>query len=281
MDPFKQLEMEYDFIESAIRSYSDSSAASKILPSLKQGMEHKDKDVIEYCLSVISDWYTDTIPEMKENPYVDNWNEHYRAYDLVQELGNRMVDYQFIEESGRDQVAKSLTTRKPMIFLSHCSLDKAFGDVIVSFLRALGVPNDCIVYTSHPLHKIPVGANIYDYLRCHINNNVHMVILWSNAYLDSPACMNEMGAGWVVQCDYTNMYVPDFSFGNPKYHECAVDSHKMGIVLNGDAHCKQSLIEFKNKIQELFNLSNDESASAYYIDNCIDELKALKGGTNG
>ena len=99
-----------------------------------------------------------------------------------------------------------------------------------------------------------------------------MIILWSDAYLDSPACLNEMGAAWVAQSDYTNIYVPNFSFGNPKYHECAVDTRKMGDVLNGDEHCKASMIELKNKIQELFGLEKDEQNETYLLDNFIKEI---------
>ena len=103
-----------------------------------------------------------------------------------------------------------------------------------------------------------------------------MIILWSDKYLESPACLNEMGAAWVTQTDYTNIYVPSFSFGNPKYHECAVDTKKMGAVLNGDEHCKASMIELKNKIEELFNLKNDESKVTYLLDKFIDEIKEDK-----
>jgi hypothetical protein len=35
-----------------------------------------------------------------------------------------------------------------------------------------------------------------------------------------------MGAVWVVQADYTNIYLPDFSFLNPMYREYAVDTQK-------------------------------------------------------
>ena len=99
-----------------------------------------------------------------------------------------------------------------------------------------------------------------------------MIILWSDKYLESPACLNEMGAAWVTQTDYTNIYVPSFSFGNPKYHECAVDTKKMGAVLNGDGNCKASMIELKNKIEELFNLKNDESKVTYLLDKFIHEI---------
>lgn len=81
-----------------------------------------------------------------------------------------------------------------------------------------------------------------------------------------------MGAAWVTQSDYTNIYVPGFSFGNPKYHECAVDTRKMGAVLNGDEHCKASLMELKNKIQSLFGHENDEQKSMYLIDELIHKV---------
>ena len=106
-----------------------------------------------------------------------------------------------------------------------------------------------------------------------------MIILWSNEYLESPACLNEMGAAWVTQSDYTNIYVPSFSFGNPKYHECAVDTRKLGLVLNGDRHCKANIIQLKNKVQELFELKKDEANDTYLIDDFIEKIKSKKGDT--
>ena len=105
-----------------------------------------------------------------------------------------------------------------------------------------------------------------------------MIILLSNDYLESPACLNEMGAAWVTQSDYTNIYVPTFSFGNPKYHECAVDTRKMGAVLNGDAHCRANLIELKNKILTMFSLKDDEQNSAYLIDQFIEKITEVQNG---
>ena len=93
-----------------------------------------------------------------------------------------------------------------------------------------------------------------------------MIILWSEKYLDSPACLNEMGAAWVTQSDYTNIYTPAFQFENPKYHECAVDTRKMGAVLNGNGHCKTNMIELKNKILSIFGLDVDEHKASYLLD---------------
>jgi len=164
--------------------------------------------------------------------------------------------------------------KEPIIFLSHRSSDKKYGDALEKLLVGLGVKNNQLIYTSHPLHKIPLDKNIYDYLRENIGQKTFVIILWSNEYLESPACLNEMGAAWVMQTDYTNIYTPTFSFGNPKYHECAVDTRKMGAVLNGDSHCKANMIELKNKIMKMFGLQVDEQAWTYLLDEFIEAIKA-------
>ena len=100
-----------------------------------------------------------------------------------------------------------------------------------------------------------------------------MIILWSNEYLESPACLSEMGAAWVTKTDYIGIYTPDFSFGNPKYHEVPIDTTKMGAVLNGDANCKASMVEFKNKVIEFFGLKEDEQKSVYLIDEFMKDIQ--------
>jgi hypothetical protein len=172
--------------------------------------------------------------------------------------------------------AASKKAGEPLIFLSHKSDDKKYADALERFIIGLGVKNNQLIYSSHPLHKIPLDSNIYDYLREHIYSKVFMIILWSDRYLDSPACLNEMGAAWVTRSDYTNIYVPSFSFGNPKYRECAVDTSKMGAVLNGDDHCKANMIELKYKIQNLFALENNENQSMFLIDQFIKEITEEK-----
>ena len=47
----------------------------------------------------------------------------------------------------------------------------------------------------------------------------------------------------------------------------------MGAVLNGDANCKASMIEFKNKIQDFFELEDDEQKTAYLIDEFLENIK--------
>lgn len=225
-----------------------------------------------------------------------NHNNRPSAYeDMMGYLRAILDDEEFWEEieagekKSRNTVKASKSNalkQERIIFLSHKSDDKKYGDALRDFIIGLGVKDEQLIYTSHPLNKIPMDENIYEYLRKNINSQVFMIILWSDAYLDSPACLNEMGAAWVTQADYTNIYVPDFSFGNPKYHECAVDTRKMGAVLNGDEHCKASMIEFKNKIVDMFELEDNETKTNYLIDKFIESINdegfdIIDGGTFG
>ncbi len=130
----------------------------------------------------------------------------------------------------------------------------------------MGIKNEQLIYTSHPLHKIPLDKNIYDYLKDSFGKEIFVIILWSDEYLESPACLNEMGAAWVTQSDYTNIYVPSFDFKNTKYYKCAVDRNKMGAILDGSENCKAGIIELKNKLVELFKLTVDENQWIYSLD---------------
>ena len=204
-----------------------------------------DYDTIMYTLSGVDKWYDENIADISSSEFVFNLASHQKNMQLIKEILSSLKAEECVPTTNTGiDIPKTDT----VIFISHKSDDKKYGDALERFITGLGVKDNQLVYTSHPLHKIPLDASIYEYLRSHFNSTLFMIILWSDKYLESPACLNEMGAAWVTQTDYTNIYVPSFSFGNPKYHECAVDTKKMGAVLNGDEHCKASMIELKNKI---------------------------------
>jgi len=175
----------------------------------------------------------------------------------------------------KQTLKNTVTNNEPVIFLSHCSEDKPYCDALEKFIISLGIKNEQLIYTSHPMHKIPLDANIYEYLRQNINKNIFMIFLLSEKYLDKPACLNEMGAAWVIQSDYTNIFTPNFNFGNKRFHECVVDKDKMGIILNGNEHCKTNMIELKDKILKLFGLSVDEKQTHYFLDKFINEIMSI------
>ena|GEM_PF-2082735 len=253
-------------------SRTQASVKDDTLSFLRQTFKKSDAVEWEKRISKIawspSMWHSRTPKEV----FVKYWNAGKKEFkDVLVSIKNEIELYTPNDEeyisSGNEK-----ENNIPIIFLSHCSDDKLYGNALQKIITGLGVKNEQLIYTSHPLHKIPLDANIYDYLRKSITTKILMIFLWSDAYLESPACMNEMGAAWVTQSDYTNIYTPNFSFGNPKYHECAVDPRKMGAVLNGDNHCKTAMIELKNKILTMFGLSVEEKQATYLLDEFIKEI---------
>ena len=270
LDCIEKLKIEVDGFQNNINQYTHNATVTNYFYQLKNSLNNNSINRVLYCLHEIRKWYSMELSKISTNPFVTDTEIHRRNYELIcqiceqlEENKNQMDEkYQNTNSSNHSNL-NSL----PIIFLSHKSDDKKYADALRDFIIGLGVKNNELIYTSHPLHKIPLDANIYDYLRESFGRKIFVIILWSDKYLESPACLNEMGAAWVTQSDYTNIYVPNFSFGNPKYHECAIDTRKMGAVLNGDSNCKTSMIELKNKIQSFFNLENNEANSSYLLDN--------------
>lgn len=219
--------------------------------------------------------FSKEFPDLKDSLHFNNSMAEVDTEILIGLLEKELIEEDNNSEEVVDYSMNVLEecSQNPLVFLSHSSIDKKYADALEKFITGLGVKDNQLIYTSHPCHKIPLNMNIYEYLRKNINANVFMLILWSNNYLESPGCLNEMGAAWVTQSDYTNLYVPDFDFGNPKYHDCAVDNKKMGIVLNGNQNCKAGMLELKQKIVNLFNLDNDEQRNTVLIDNFLDDIK--------
>ncbi len=161
----------------------------------------------------------------------------------------------------------------PKIFISHSSKNKKYGDALRKYIIGLGVENKNLIYTSHQLNKIPLGEDIYKYLRSNINNkNILAIILLSDDYFESIACLSEMGGIWVTDIEYINVYLPDFNFQNPKYTQSPIDIKKMGIDL-GNNKCCIDLIELKDKIINKFNLENDEIKTNSLINEFLETIK--------
>lgn len=274
-DLFYQFVQRLPGIETTLTSYSSECHATMLLPSLKQALTNYDKERALYCLGEMDNWYQKNLSKIYSNSYVFHKDEHLRVAELIHLSIQKISESEVAPKSTAIGNEDTPDSTEPIIFLSHCSSDKTYGDILEKFIMGLGVKREQLIYSSHPLHKIPLDQNIFNYLRKNINREIFMIILWSNDYLESPACMNELGAAWVAQCDYTNIYTPDFAFGNPKYHRCAVDTQKMGAVLNGDANCRQSMLELKDKIVNFLDLAPDEAQVLYLLDEFTNSLKAI------
>lgn len=182
LELLNKIQIEIGGIKSILNSYSPKSTVINYIAQLENALNVIDIKSIKYCLSNINEWYTKNIDKILNNRLVFNKLEHQSSMNKVNLFAQEVekIPDNFMKKS--EEITNTSST-EPLIFLSHCSKDKKYGDALEYFITGLGVKSSQLIYTSHPLHKIPLDANIYNYLRKNINKNVFMIILWSNDYL--------------------------------------------------------------------------------------------------
>ena len=130
------------------------------------------------------------------------------------------------------------------IFISHSSKNEDYGNALVDLLINVGVSGEQVIFTSNDAYGIPTGQNIFNWLKNEINEKPYVIYLLSPEYYSSVACLNEMGAAWIVENEHTMIFTPNF---NIKSYECIWQVAKLYVnaILANDRRRRQSTRTFK------------------------------------
>ena len=174
--------------------------------------------------------------------YYDGWNDkkYFTALKgkLIAMRGN--ID-KYYAERGTSEVAQAKT---PRIFISHSTKDKPYIEKIVALLDDMGLDQTQLFCSSMPGYDIPVGKDIFEYLRKQfLEYDLHVIFVHSPSYYKSAVSLNEMGAAWALRSDYTSLLIPGFSFGQMVG---VVGNNAIAIKLDNDR------IEVKDKLNQLY-----------------------------
>lgn len=148
-----------------------------------------------------------------------------------------------------------LTMKKPMLFISHASDDVKYVQPLVELFADIGLNNDTMFCSSVPDYHIPMDHDIYDYLkRLFENYDLHVIFMLSANYYKSAACLNEMGASWVLRKRYSTILLPKFNFPDI---DGAVNPRQISLKLDNSNidELKTRLGELKDIISDEFNIS--------------------------
>lgn len=129
------------------------------------------------------------------------------------------------------------------VFISHASKDISAIKNIVELLELIGFDKSSMFCSSIEPYGIPTHMDIYEYLKNQFNEfDLHVIFVLSPNYYNSVACLNEMGAAWVLSCSKTVMLLPGFNFSD----------------INGAINPRQIAIQFKDGMNEdeLYNLKS-------------------------
>lgn len=129
------------------------------------------------------------------------------------------------------------------VFISHAVADKALADLFVKFLKeAIGVPAKSIFCSSVEGHGIPLGVNFNDYLKQRIKKPKLVILLMTEAYMESAFCLMEMGAAWVQSSETLPIVVPPVPF--------ATVTKTLGLTQAWNIEHHTRLIDLKGRIKE-------------------------------
>lgn len=138
-------------------------------------------------------------------------------------------------------------------FISHSSKNKNYGNELINLLTGVGVKDEEIIFTSNDAYGIPIGKGIFHWLKSRISEKPHVLYLLSPEYYQSVACLNEMGAAWVVENEHTMIFTPKFDLSSPGFLQGAIDPREIGFYI--DNHDK--LIAFIESLRINFSISKN------------------------
>lgn len=131
------------------------------------------------------------------------------------------------------------------IFISHSHRDEEYVRELVGLLTMIKIPK--IICSSYPGYHIPNDVDIYEYLQENLTGNTWIIFILSDHYYSSAACLNEMGACWILNKKYTTILTPNFEF---KKIKGAINPNQVSFKLND----LDRLYEFLDNSVEVFNL---------------------------
>lgn len=161
---------------------------------------------------------------------------------------------------------------KKKVFISHASKDISAVKHIVELLELIGFDKSNLFCSSIEPYGIPTDEDIYEYLKTQLREfDSHVIFVLSKNYYSSPACLNEMGAAWVLSCDQTVMLLPGFSFSdidgaiNPR--KIAIQ-FKAGMDANDLYNLKSRISSFIDDMRKITNKTSqvrEEKRDAFIV----------------
>ena len=132
------------------------------------------------------------------------------------------------------------------VFISHSSQDAAIVTELLDILGVLGLGPDHIFCSSVDGYGIPLGENFYERLKTELTADVLVLFVLSPNFFQSPICLCEMGAAWVLTKDHVPVLIPPFDFANMR----GVIPATQGLKLTD----KLKVNELANKVARHFGI---------------------------
>lgn len=192
----------------------------------------------------------------------DVLESHSYSKDITRDVMEQTQHYiKYVKGESKEEKEK---VKKPLLFISHSSANENIATNLVQLLRTLGFNNKNLFCSSVPGYDIKEGEDIYDTLASKFQDyNIFVIFLLSSEYYQSPACLNEMGATWVLKANYSTIVCPGFSIPEIKG---AINPSKMAVVLGDNKRVNGKLNNLKDRLIDFFGLPEVEDDTIWEND---------------
>ena len=193
---------------------------------------------------------------------VDVLKDNRYSKDITRDVMEQTQHYiKYVKVETKDDKEK---VKKPLLFISQSSANENVATNLVQLLRTIGFNNKNLFCSSVPGYDIKEGEDIYDTLASKFQDyNIFVIFLLSSEYYQSAACLNEMGATWVLKANYSPIVCPGFSIPEIKG---AINPSKMAVVLEDNKRVNGKLNNLKDRLIEFFGLPEVEDDTIWEND---------------
>ncbi len=234
--------------------------------------------------------YFKSFPSLRNNPDFQtfvNADKDGNCFDLEHIYNSINPSYKVLMiETGKMQKdnTDTLNVKTNKIFISHCSADREIVSTLVDLLGEIIIINGENVFCSSvPGFDVMLGENFMDnILEQYKKHDLLLLYVLSRNYMDSPMCLNEMGASWITKMRSIGFLTSGFDFkdlGNSCY-----DKQSISVVFDHEeSDIKHRLNQFKDIVEELFPNSVTKIDSTRWEekrDNFISTIKAIPASKN-
>ncbi len=158
------------------------------------------------------------------------------------------------------------------IFISHSSTNKFYGEKLIDLLRSVGVKENEIIFTSNTAYGIPVAQNIFNWLKSQITEKPFVIYLLSEEYYQSIACLNEMGAAWIIENKHAALFTPNFNLSSKEFQSGVLDPREIGFYITDE----ERLLSFLQLISEDFEISKNHIIISQSVKRFLTEIENHK-----
>ena len=185
---------------------------------------------------------------------------------IIQELSLRGIIHE------EDDQIKLLINKRPLVFISHRKTQYSFVKAFVELLENCGFTGDNLFCSSVPGFNIGLDQDVVETLRNKfVDYDIYVIYVLSTDYFESPYCLNEMGAAWVLQVQNSIIITHDM---DESKIDGVVNKTKTRVSFKDtDLQLASRMIELRDKLLRFVNLPkvNDVNWVRYY-DKFINEI---------